>query len=181
MKPEITSGRRADNEAGAQARSASLLRIGMGYDIHRLAPNRKLILGGVDVPFFRGLWGHSDADVLIHAVIDAILGAFSMGDIGTHFPDSDNQYRGMASTDLLGEIAKKTAALGTIQNIDSTIVAERPKMAPYITAMRGRISGILEIPVERVSVKAKTAEGTGPVGEGLAIEAHAVALVDLNG
>jgi 2-C-methyl-D-erythritol 2,4-cyclodiphosphate synthase len=153
----------------------------MGYDVHRLAPNRKLIIGGVDIPFFRGLWGHSDADVLVHAVIDAILGAFSMGDIGTHFPDSDAQYKGVASTELLARVREKSAALGRIQNIDSTIVAERPKMAPHIEAMRNRIAGILQVPVERISIKAKTAEGTGPVGEGLAIEAYAVALVELDG
>lgn len=158
-----------------------MLKIGMGYDVHRLAPNRKLIIGGVDIPFFRGLWGHSDADVLVHAVIDAILGAFSMGDIGTHFPDSDAQYKGVASTELLARVREKSAALGRIQNIDSTIVAERPKMAPHIEAMRNRIAGILQVPVERISIKAKTAEGTGPVGEGLAIEAYAVALVELDG
>lgn len=152
----------------------------MGYDVHRLAPNRKLVLGGVEIPFFRGLWGHSDADVLIHAVIDAILGAFSMGDIGGHFPDTDAQYKGMASTDLLARVQEKSAPLGTIQNIDSVIVAERPRMAPYIEAMRERISGILRVPVEKISIKAKTAEGMGPVGEGLAIEAYAVALVDID-
>lgn len=158
-----------------------MLRIGIGYDIHRLVPNRKLVLGGVDVPFFRGLWGHSDADVLVHAIIDATLGAFSLGDIGSHFPDSDVQYKGVASTDLLARVQEKIAALGTIQNIDSVIVAERPKMAPHIGAMRERIAGVLGIPVERISIKAKTAEGTGPVGEGQAIEAYAVALVDLKG
>jgi 2-C-methyl-D-erythritol 2,4-cyclodiphosphate synthase len=153
----------------------------MGYDIHRLAPNRKLIVGGVEVPFFRGLWGHSDADVLVHAVIDAILGAFSMGDIGSHFPDSDVQYKDASSTDLLARIREKSADLGTIHNVDSVIIAERPKMAPYIGEMRERIAGILGIPVERVSVKAKTAEGTGAVGDGQAIEAYAVALVDARG
>lgn len=181
MKREITSGNRAEIACWTEARSRGLLKIGMGYDVHRLAPNRKLILGGVDIPFFRGPWGHSDADVLIHAVIDAILGAFSMGDIGSHFPDSDVQYKGMASTELLARIQEKSAALGTIQNIDSVIVAERPKMAPYIGAMRERIAGVLRIPVESISIKAKTAEGTGPVGEGIAIEAYAVALVDLKG
>ena len=157
-----------------------MLKIGMGYDIHRLVPGRKLIIGGIDIPFFNGLWGHSDADVLLHAVMDAILGAFSLGDIGTHFPDTDPQYKDVASTDLLGRVREKISALGTVQNIDATIIAQRPKMAPYVDGMRGRIADSLRLPVDCVSIKAKTAEGVGPVGEGAAIEVFAVALVEAN-
>ena len=150
----------------------------MGYDIHRLTAGRKMVIGGVEIPSTEGLLGHSDADVLLHAVIDALLGACSLGDIGTHFPDSDERYRGIASTDLLARAAEKVAAVGRIQNMDATVVIERPRMAPHIEAMRARIAAVLGIPVESVSIKAKTAEGTGPVGEGKAVEAYAVALVE---
>ena len=156
-----------------------MLRVGIGYDIHRLTLGRKLIIGGVEIPFFRGLWGHSDGDVLIHAVIDAILGACALGDIGRHFPDTDEQYRGIASTELLARVEEMIAERCRVENIDSTIVAERPKLAPYIDAMRARIAEKLKIAIEKISIKAKTAEGVGPLGEGLAIEAHAVALVDV--
>lgn len=156
-----------------------MVRIGTGYDIHRLVPGRKLVIGGVEIPFFRGLWGHSDADVLIHAIIDAILGACCLGDIGSHFPDSDPDLKGISSVELLGRVREKLAPLGRVQNIDSTVVAERPKLAPYMDAMRSRIAEALGIPAESVSVKAKTAEGTGPVGEGLAVEAHAAVLVEV--
>jgi 2-C-methyl-D-erythritol 2,4-cyclodiphosphate synthase len=156
-----------------------LLRIGMGYDIHRLVAGRKMVIGGVEIPSTEGLAGHSDADVLLHAVIDAILGACSLGDIGSHFPDSDERYRGIASIELLARAAEKVAAVGRIQNIDATIVIERPRMAPHIDAMRARIAEGLGIPIGSTSVKAKTAEGTGPVGDGKAVEAYAVALVDL--
>ncbi|MFH1219639.1 MAG: 2-C-methyl-D-erythritol 2,4-cyclodiphosphate synthase [Candidatus Eisenbacteria bacterium] len=156
-----------------------MLRVGIGYDIHRLTPGRKLVIGGVEIPFFRGLWGHSDGDVLIHAVIDAILGGCALGDIGRHFPDTDEQYRGIASTELLARVEEMIAEKCRVENIDSTIVAERPKLAPYIDAMRERIAEKLKIPIEKISIKAKTAEGVGPLGEGLAIEAHAVALVDV--
>ena len=156
-----------------------MLRVGIGYDIHRLTSGRKLVIGGVEIPFFRGLWGHSDGDVLIHAVIDAILGACALGDIGRHFPDTDEQYRGIASTELLARVEEMLAERCRVENIDSTIVAERPKLAPYIDAMRARIAEKLKIPIEKISIKAKTAEGVGPLGEGLAIEAHAVALVDV--
>jgi 2-C-methyl-D-erythritol 2,4-cyclodiphosphate synthase len=155
-----------------------LLRIGTGYDIHRLVAGRKLVIGGVEIPFGQGLLGHSDADVLLHAVIDAILGACALGDIGTHFPDSDPRYRNVASTELLARAAAKAAAVGRLQNIDATIVIERPRMAPHVDEMRARIAEAVGIPVGRISVKAKTAEGTGPVGAGEAAEAHAVALVD---
>lgn len=156
-----------------------MLRVGIGYDIHRLTPGRKLVIGGVEIPFFRGLWGHSDGDVLIHAVIDAILGACALGDIGRHFPDTDEQYRGIASTELLARVEEMIVERCRVENIDSTIVAERPKLAPYIDAMQARIAEKLKIPIEKISIKAKTAEGVGPLGEGLAIEAHAVALVDV--
>jgi 2-C-methyl-D-erythritol 2,4-cyclodiphosphate synthase len=152
--------------------------IGTGYDIHKISPGRKLILGGVEVPFFKGLWGHSDADVLVHAVIDAVLGAFALGDIGRHFPDTDPAYEGISSLDLLARVEAKVASLGHVANIDSTIVAERPRLAEYIDAMRANLAGALKLPVEKVSVKAKTSEGLGPVGEGLAIEAYAIALVE---
>lgn len=155
-----------------------MLRIGTGYDIHRLVAGRKLVIGGVEIPFGQGLLGHSDADVLLHAVIDAILGACALGDIGTHFPDSDPRYRNVASTELLARAAAKAAAVGRLQNIDATIVIERPRMAPHVDEMRARIAEAVGIPVGRISVKAKTAEGTGPVGAGEAAEAHAVALVD---
>ena len=152
--------------------------IGMGYDIHRIGTGRKLVLGGVDVPFFKGLWGHSDADVLVHAVIDAVLGAFALGDIGRHFPDSDPAYEGISSLELLSRVEAKVAQLGKIDHIDSTIVAERPKLAEYVDLMRANLAGALKLPVEKISIKAKTSEGLGPVGEGLAIEAYAVALVE---
>lgn len=155
-----------------------MLRIGTGYDIHRLVAGRRLVIGGVEIPFGQGLLGHSDADVLLHAVIDAILGACALGDIGTHFPDSDPRYRNVASTELLARAAAKAAAVGRLQNIDATIVIERPRMAPHVDEMRARIAEAVGIPVGRISVKAKTAEGTGPVGAGEAAEAHAVALVD---
>ena len=150
----------------------------MGYDIHRIGTGRKLVLGGVDVPFFKGLWGHSDADVLVHAVIDAVLGAFALGDIGRHFPDSDPAYEGISSLELLSRVEAKVAQLGKIDHIDSTIVAERPKLAEYVDLMRANLAGALKLPVEKISIKAKTSEGLGPVGEGLAIEAYAVALVE---
>jgi 2-C-methyl-D-erythritol 2,4-cyclodiphosphate synthase len=119
--------------------------------------------------------------VLLHAVMDAILGAFSLGDIGNHFPDTDPQYKDAASTDLLGQVREKVAPLGAVQNVDATIVAQRPKMAPYIEEMRERIAGALQLPIDRVSIKAKTSEGVGPIGEGAAIEVFAVALVDTAG
>jgi 2-C-methyl-D-erythritol 2,4-cyclodiphosphate synthase len=156
-----------------------LLKIGMGYDIHRLAEGRKLILGGVEIPSEKGLVGHSDGDVLIHAIIDAVLGACTLGDIGYHFPDDDPEYEGIASRELLARIRAKIVKMGRVEHIDSTVVAEQPKLAPHIEAMRETVSSILKIPIDKISIKATTAEGLGPVGEGEAIEAHAVALVDL--
>lgn len=154
------------------------IRIGEGWDTHALVPGRKLVLGGVEVPHALGLLGHSDADVLLHAIIDALLGAAGLGDIGTHFPDTDAHFKGADSMMLLGETAKLLAVRGhKIGNIDSTVIAEAPKLAAYIPAMREQIAGALGVDVGRVNVKAKTAEKMGPVGQGLSMEARAVALL----
>ena len=152
------------------------MRVGIGYDVHRLVENRKLILGGVEIPYPMGLLGHSDADVLTHAIVDAILGAAALGDIGTHFPDTDVRYKGMDSSVFLRESALKVTAYGyRIENIDSTVIAQRPKLAPYISQMRQKLAKTLEIAVAQVNVKATTAEELGIVGEGNAIVAHAIA------
>jgi 2-C-methyl-D-erythritol 2,4-cyclodiphosphate synthase len=154
------------------------MRIGEGWDIHALVTGRPLILGGVEIPHTHGLQGHSDADGLCHAITDALFGALAMGDIGHHFPDTDERYRGADSLALLAEAARRVrAANWHIANIDSTIVAQAPKMAPHISAIRQRLSTALALPVDQVSVKAKTAEKMGPVGEGLAIETRAVCLL----
>ncbi len=153
-------------------------RIGEGWDIHQLVVGRKLILGGVDIPYSHGLLGHSDADALLHAITDALLGAAALGDIGTHFPDTDAQFKGADSGVLLAEAARRVRSAGyAIGNIDSTIVAQAPKLMPHMAAMRANIARILGIEVTQVNVKAKTAEKLGPVGEGLAMEARAVALL----
>ena len=139
------------------------------------------MLGGVEIPFSKGLLGHSDADALMHAISDALLGAAALGDIGTHFPDTDAQWKGANSGLLLSEIAKRVRAQGfEIGNVDSTIIAQAPKLAPYISAMRERIAHALSVSVSQVNVKAKTAEKMGPVGEGLAMEARAVVLLTRN-
>jgi len=154
------------------------LRIGEGWDVHALVAGRPLILGGVEVPHTHGLQGHSDADALCHAVTDALFGALALGDIGHHFPDTDERFRGADSLALLAEAARRVRAEGWhIANVDSTIVAQAPKMAPHIAAMRQRLSAALGIGLDQVSVKAKTAERMGPVGEGLAIEARATCLL----
>jgi len=154
------------------------LRIGEGWDTHQLVTGRPLVLGGVTVPHTHGLLGHSDADALLHAITDALLGAAALGDIGRHFPDTDPRFKGADSHALLVEAARRVREAGfQIQNIDSTIVAQAPKMAPHIPAMRERIAQALGLAVERVNVKAKTAEKMGPVGEGRAIEARAVCLL----
>ena len=154
------------------------LRIGEGWDSHALVLGRPLILGGITIPHSHGLLGHSDADALAHAITDALLGAAGLGDIGRHFPDTDMALRGADSMTLLAEGAAKVAAEGwDIANIDSTIVAQAPKMAPHIPAMRARIAEALGLAAEAVNVKAKTAEKMGPVGEGRAIEARAVCLL----
>ncbi len=157
------------------------IRIGEGWDIHALVEGRALILGGVDIPFPKGLLGHSDADALLHAISDALLGAAALGDIGTHFPDTDVQWKGANSGLLLSEIAKRVRAQGfEIGNVDSTIIAQAPKLAPFISAMRENIAHALSVSVSKVNVKAKTAEKLGPVGEGLAMEARAVVLLTRN-
>ena len=154
------------------------MRVGIGYDVHPLVENRKLILGGVEIPFHLGLLGHSDADVLTHAIVDAILGAAALGDIGTHFPDTDARYKGMDSSVFLRDTVSKITACGyRIENIDSTLIAQRPKLAPYISEIRQRLATTLEIAVEQVNVKATTAEELGIVGEGKAIVAHAAVCI----
>ena len=154
------------------------LRIGEGWDTHALVPGRRLVLGGVEVPHHQGLLGHSDADALLHAITDALLGAAGLGDIGRHFPDADPAFAGADSRRLLAEAAARVRAAGwTIVNVDSTIVAQAPRMAPHIPAMRTSIAEALAIAADAVNVKAKTAERMGPVGEGRAIEARAVCLL----
>ena len=153
-------------------------RIGEGWDVHALVSGRKLILGGVEVPHTQGLLGHSDADVLLHAITDALFGAAALGDIGRHFSDTDAQFKGADSAVLLAEAARRVRAKGfEIGNIDSTIVAQAPKLAPHIDKMRERIATVLALDVEQVNVKAKTAEKMGPVGQLQAMEARAVALL----
>jgi 2-C-methyl-D-erythritol 2,4-cyclodiphosphate synthase len=154
------------------------IRIGEGWDTHALVTGRPLILGGVTIPHTHGLLGHSDADALLHAITDAVLGGAGLGDIGRHFPDTDPTFKGADSVVLLQEAMRRVAAAGwVIGNVDSTIVAQAPKMAPHIPAMRERIAAALGVDAEAVNVKAKTAEKMGPVGEGRAIEARAVCLL----
>jgi len=154
------------------------LRIGEGWDTHALVTGRPLILGGVHVPHSHGLQGHSDADALLHAITDALLGAAGLGDIGRHFPDTDPSFQGADSAVLLQEAARRVRAQGfAIVNVDSTIAAQAPRLAPHIPAMRERIAALLTLSVDAVNVKAKTAEKMGPVGEGRAIEARAVCLL----
>ena len=154
------------------------MRIGTGYDVHRLAEGRKLIIGGVDIPFELGLLGHSDADVLLHAIMDALLGAAALGDIGLHFPDNDDRYLGISSLELLKETGRLIKEAGyKVGNIDATIIAQRPKMAPHIGKMRERIADILGIDISRINVKATTEEGLGFTGALEGISAHAVVLI----
>ena len=154
------------------------MRIGHGYDVHRLVEGRKLILGGVEIPFEKGLLGHSDADVLTHAVMDALLGAAALGDIGKHFPDSDPAYAGADSLLLADRVSSLIHGQGyRIENVDATILAQAPKLAPHIPMMRENLSRALGIPLSAVSVKATTEEGLGFTGEGLGIAAHAVCLI----
>ena len=151
------------------------MRVGIGYDLHRLVPNRKLILGGVEIPHTLGLLGHSDADVLTHAIIDAILGAAALGDIGSHFPDTDPAYEGINSLILLQKAKARVENLGcVVQNVDSTIIAQRPKLAPHIPEMRRRLAETLGLFPNEVSVKATTSEGVGIVGDEKAIAAQAI-------
>lgn len=154
------------------------MRIGQGYDVHRLVEGRKLILGGVEIPHTVGLLGHSDADVLLHAISDALLGAAALGDIGQHFPDSDPAYEGISSLKLLSHVKELLLAHGfRISNVDSTVIAQAPKLMPHIPAMRENIASALGIPVSRVSVKATTEEKLGFTGEKLGIAAQAIALL----
>jgi 2-C-methyl-D-erythritol 2,4-cyclodiphosphate synthase len=153
-------------------------RIGIGYDIHRLVEGRKLILGGVEIPFEKGLLGHSDSDVLSHAICDALLGAAALGDIGTHFPDSDARWAGASSLDFLAHAVEMlTERTYRISNIDATVIAERPKLRPHIDAMRARLASVLGVGVGQVSIKAKTSEGLESVGRNEAMAAQAVVLI----
>ena len=154
------------------------MRIGMGYDVHKLVPDRKLILGGVEIPYEKGLLGHSDADVLLHAIMDALLGAAALGDIGKHFPDTDPAYKGISSIKLLehvGSLLEENCFL--IENIDATIIAQAPKMRPHIDTMRQNIANALCIMVDQVNVKATTEEGLGFTGSGEGISAQAICLL----
>ena len=151
------------------------MRVGMGYDVHRLVEERKLILGGVEIPYEKGLLGHSDADVLLHAIMDALLGAAALGDIGKHFPDSDPAYKGISSIKLLEHVAKLLEDENyVIGNIDATIIAQRPKMAPHIPLMRENIAKALQIEENRVNIKATTEEGLGFTGTGEGISSQAI-------
>jgi len=154
------------------------IRVGEGWDVHALVPGRKLIIGGVQIPYDRGLLGHSDADVLLHAITDALLGAAGLGDIGTHFPDTDERFKGADSAVLLAEAARRVRDAGwQLGNVDSTVVAQAPRLAPHMAAMRASVAAALGVAVDQVNVKAKTAEKLGPVGQGLSIEARAVVLI----
>ncbi|MCI9486640.1 MAG: 2-C-methyl-D-erythritol 2,4-cyclodiphosphate synthase [Lachnospiraceae bacterium] len=155
------------------------MRIGMGYDVHRLAEGRALILGGVEVPYEKGLLGHSDADVLLHAVMDALLGAAALGDIGQHFPDTDEAYRGISSLELLKRVGKLLEEHRyAVGNIDATVIAQRPKLSPYREEMRRNIAETLRISVSQVNVKATTEEGLGFTGSGEGISAQAAVLLE---
>jgi 2-C-methyl-D-erythritol 2,4-cyclodiphosphate synthase len=154
------------------------IRVGEGWDVHALVPGRQLILGGVEIPHTSGLLGHSDADVLLHAITDAVLGAAGLGDIGRHFPDTDAQFKGANSSVLLQEAMRRVRAQGwELVNVDSTIVAQAPKLAPYMAAINAGVAQALGVALDQVNVKAKTAEKLGPVGMGQSMEARAVALL----
>jgi len=154
------------------------MRIGIGYDVHKLVPGRKLILGGVEVPYELGLDGHSDADVLTHALMDAMLGAAALGDIGQHFPDTDERFKGADSLVLLAEVRRLVAEAGfEVGNLDVTVIAQRPKLAPFIPQMRERLANVLELPLNTVSVKATTTEKLGFTGRGEGIAAEAAVLL----
>ncbi len=154
------------------------MRIGIGYDIHHLVEGRKLILGGVEIPFEKGLLGHSDSDVLTHAICDALLGATALGDIGAHFPDTDPRFKGASSLDMLAHVVELLAQAGyRIANIDSTIITEKPKLAPHIEKIREQLATVMRVDVTQVSVKAKTNEKLDSVGRGEAMQAQAIALI----
>lgn len=156
-----------------------MTRFGMGYDVHQLVENRKLIIGGVDIPYEKGLLGHSDADVLLHAISDALLGAAALGDIGKHFPDTDPRYKGADSLKLLEEVGNLLAAKGyVVGNVDATIVAQKPKMLPHIPQMRENIARVLRMDIDQINVKATTEEHLGFTGSGQGISSYAVAGID---
>ncbi|MBZ0313525.1 2-C-methyl-D-erythritol 2,4-cyclodiphosphate synthase [Clostridium butyricum] len=155
------------------------MRIGMGYDVHKLVEDRKLIIGGVEIPFEKGLLGHSDADVLLHAIMDSLLGACALGDIGRHFPDTDIKYKGISSINLLEETGRIIFENGySINNIDATIIAQKPKMSPHIERMRKNIAKALNIDINQINIKATTEEGLGFTGEMLGISAQSIASVN---
>ena len=152
--------------------------MGQGFDIHRLVPDRKLILGGIEIPHETGLSGHSDADVLLHALMNALLGAAGKGDIGTHFPDTDPRFEGASSVTLLGRVLQLTREAGfAVVNADITVIAQRPRLAPHFGGIRARLAELMEVPAEVVNLKAGTMEGLGSIGEGKAIAAMAVVLL----
>lgn len=154
------------------------MRIGQGYDVHRLVENRKLIIGGIEIPYEKGLLGHSDADVLVHAIMDSLLGACALGDIGKHFPDNDSEYKNANSIELLKKVCELVKSNGyEIANIDSTVIAQAPKLSPYIDKMRENIASACNININQVSVKATTEEHLGFTGEGLGISANAICLL----
>ena len=156
-----------------------MTRFGMGYDVHQLVENRKLIIGGVDIPYEKGLLGHSDADVLLHAISDALLGAAALGDIGKHFPDTDPRYKGADSLKLLEEVGNLLAAKGyVVGNVDATIVAQKPKMLPHIPQMRENIARVLRVDIDQINVKATTEEYLGFTGSGQGISSYAVAGIE---
>lgn len=176
--PMQKSGAFAREENG-RMQGEEHMRIGMGYDVHRLTEGRKLIIGGVDIPYEKGLLGHSDADVLLHAIMDALLGAAALGDIGKHFPDSDPAYKGISSMELLGKVGQLLEDNSfLIENIDATIIAQAPKMRPYIDTMRENIARVLQIEVSQVNVKATTEEGLGFTGTGEGISSQAACLLN---
>ena len=155
------------------------MRIGMGYDVHKLVEDRKLIIGGVEIPFEKGLLGHSDADVLLHAIMDSLLGACALGDIGKHFPDTDPKYKGISSIKLLEETGMLILQKGySINNIDATIIAQKPKMSPHIELMRKNIAAALNIDIDQINIKATTEEGLGFTGEMLGISSQSIASIN---
>lgn len=155
------------------------MRIGMGYDVHKLTEDRKLILGGVDIPYEKGLLGHSDADVVVHAIMDALLGAASLGDIGKYFPDTDSRYEGISSIELLKNVGKLISKEGyKISNIDATIVCQKPKLAPYREKMVENVANALNVKINQICIKATTEEGLGFTGQGLGISSQAIALLE---
>lgn len=155
------------------------MRIGLGYDVHKLVTERKLILGGIEINYTKGLLGHSDADVLLHAIMDSLLGAATLGDIGTHFPDTNDKYKGISSLSLLKEVGNLIQTSGyKIGNIDATIIAQRPRMSPYIPEMRKNIANALDISIDKINVKATTEEGLGFTGSGEGISSQSICLLE---